>query len=63
MAKDDKYKQETDELKEEIKLLKQSKKQEHDPKTRMYRETTPIWNKKTRTQSLSLMGTNKKISQ
>ena len=39
MAKDDKYKQEIDELKEEIKLLKQSKKQEHDPKTRMYRKT------------------------
>ena len=42
MAKNDKYKHEIDELKEGIKLLKQSKKQEHDPKTRMYRETTPI---------------------
>ena len=33
MAKDHKYQQEINELKDEIKLLKQCKKQQHDPET------------------------------
>ena len=37
MAKDDKRQQEINELKENIKLLKQFKKQQHDLKTEMYR--------------------------
>ena len=37
MAKEDKYLQETDELKEEVKVLKQSKKQQHNPKTEIYK--------------------------
>ena len=37
MAKEDKYLQETDELKEEIKVLKQSKKHQHNPKTETYK--------------------------
>ena len=37
MAKDDKYQPEIKKLKEEIKLLKQSKKQQLDPKTEMCR--------------------------
>ena len=37
MTKDEKYKQEINELKEEIKLLKQSKKQQHGPKIEMYK--------------------------
>ena len=37
MAKEDKYLQETDELKEEIKVLKQSKKHQHNPKTEIYK--------------------------
>ena len=42
MAKDDKFQQEINELKEEIKLLKQSKKQQHHPKTEMYRNNTNL---------------------
>ena len=38
MAKDDKCQQEINELKEEMKLLKQSKKQQHDPKSVMYKK-------------------------
>ena len=39
MAKYEKYQNEIIELKEEIKLLKQSKKQQHDPRTEMYNKT------------------------
>ena len=37
MAKDDEYQQQINELKEEIKLLKQSKKQQRDPKKESYK--------------------------
>ena len=37
MAKDDKYQQEIDELKEDIKLLKQPKKHQHNLKTEIYK--------------------------
>lgn len=40
MAKDDKYQQDINKLKEEIKLLKQSKSQQHHSKTGMYRNNT-----------------------
>ena len=60
MAKDNKYQQEINELKEEIKLLKQSKKQQHDPKTEIYKNTK-FQNKKTRTKPLRLTRTNKKM--
>ena len=36
-TKNDKYQQKINQLKEEIKLLKQSEKQQHDPKTEMYK--------------------------
>ena len=61
MAKNNKYQQEINELKEEIKLLKQSKKQQHDPKTEIYKNTK-FRNKKTRTKPLRLTRTNKKMS-
>ena len=40
MTADDKYQQEINELKEEIKLLKQSTKQQRNPKTGIYRNNT-----------------------
>ena len=37
MTKDDKYQQEINELEDEIKVLKQSKKQQRDPKREIYK--------------------------
>ena len=37
MTKDDKYQQEINELEDEIKVLKQSKKQQRDPKREVYK--------------------------
>ena len=37
MEEDARYRQEIKEFKEEVKFLKQSKKEQHDPKTEMYR--------------------------
>ena len=53
MAKDDKYLQEINELKEEIKLLKQSKKQLHDPNTEMYKSNIISESKNKSTASVS----------
>ena len=53
MATDDKYQQEMKELTEEIKLLKQYKKRQHDPKTEMYRNNTNSESKNENTVSLS----------
>ena len=53
MAKDDKYLQEINELKEEIKLLKQSKKQLHDPNTEMYKSNIISESKNESTASVS----------
>ena len=61
MATDDKYQQEINELKKEIKLLNQSKKQQYDPKTEMYRNTINS-ESKNGTHPLCLTGTNRKMS-
>ena len=53
MATDDKCQQEINELKKEIKLLKQSKKQQYDPKTEMYRNTINSESKNGNTPSVS----------
>ena len=53
MATDDKYQQEMKELTEEIKLLKQYKKRQHNPKTEMYRNNTNSESKNEHTASLS----------
>ena len=52
MAKDDKRQQETNELKENIKLLKQFKKQQHDLKTEMYRNNINSGSEKQKTVSV-----------
>ena len=56
MATDDKYEQEINELEEEIKSLKQSRKQQHDPKTEMYRNKINLKSKKDNTASVSHRG-------
>ena len=53
MAKDDKYQQGISELKEEIELLKQSKKQQHDPKTEIYKNNIILESKNENTDSVS----------
>ena len=53
MVKDDKYQQELNELKEEIKMLKQSKKQQHDPKTEIYKNNIILESKNENTASVS----------
>ena len=53
MVKDDKYQQELNELKEEIKILKQSKKQQHDPKTEIYKNNIILESKNENTDSVS----------
>ena len=45
MAKDDKYRQKINELKDEIKLLKQSKNQKYDCKAEMYRNNIVLESK------------------
>ena len=53
MAEDYKYQQEINELKEELKLLKQSKKHQHNPKTEMYRNNINSESKNKNTFSVS----------
>ena len=53
MATDDKYQQEINELKVEIKLLKQCKKRQYDPKIEMYRNNTNSESKNENTASVS----------
>ena len=53
MAKDDKYQQEIDELKEDIKLLKQLKKHQHNLKTEIYKNNIILESKNNNSASLS----------
>ena len=53
MAKDDKYQQEIDELKEDIKLLKQPKKHQHNLKTEIYKNNIIFESKNNNSASLS----------
>ena len=53
MVKVDKYQQELNKLKEEIKMLKQSKKQQHDPKTEIYKNNITLESKNENTASVS----------
>ena len=55
------HQQEINELKEEIKLLKQSKKQQHNPKTEMYRNNTNSESKSENTASVSHRGQQENI--
>ena len=61
MAKDDKYQQEINELREEIKLLKQSKKQRHDPKTEIYKNNIISESKAENTASVSHGGQQENV--
>ena len=61
MAKDDKYQQEINELKEEIKLLKQSTKQQLDPKIELYRNNINSESKNENTASLSHAGQQENV--
>ena len=61
MAKNDKCQQEIKNFKEEIKLLKQSKKQQYNPKTEIGRNNINP-DQKTRSWPLCFMGGNKKMS-
>ena len=54
MATDDKYQQEINELKQDIKLLKQYKTRQHDPKTEMYKSNTNSESKNENTASRGL---------
>ena len=60
MKKDDKYQQEINELKEETKLLKQSKKQQHNPKTEIYKSNIISESKNENTASVSHGGPKRK---
>ena len=55
-AKDGKYQQEINEHKKEIKLLKQSKKEQHNPKTEIYKSNIILEKR-----FLCLTGANKKV--
>ena len=55
-AKDGKYQQEINELEKEIKLLKQSKKEQHNPKTEIYKSNIILEKR-----FLCLTGANKKV--
>ena len=61
MAKDDKYQQEINELKEEINLMKQSTKQQLDPKIEMYRNNINSESKNENTASLSHGGKQENV--
>ena len=55
-AKYGKYQQEINELRKEIKLLKQCKKEQHNPKTEIHKRNIILEKR-----SLCLMGANKKM--
>ena len=61
MATDDKHQQEINKLTEEIKLLKQSKKQEKDPKTEIYINNTNSESKNQNSASVSYGDQQEKI--
>ena len=61
MATDDKYQQEIHELKEYIKLLKQSRKQQHDPKTEIFRNNINSESKEENTASKSHRGQQENV--
>ena len=61
MATDDKYQQEINELKQDIKLLKQYKTRQHDPKTEMYKSNTNSESKNENTASVSHGGQQENV--
>ena len=61
MTKDDKYQQEINELEDEIKVLKQSKKQQRDPKREKYKSNIISKSKNENTASVCVTGANKKM--
>ena len=56
MAKDDKYQQEIDEVKEDIKLLKQPKKYQHNLKTEISKNNIILESKNNNSASMSRGG-------